>query len=878
MKPDFALSLSFEGITLLHRAAGGWRRVGEVSLDTGDLGAELAALRARAAEVSDGPVTTKLILPNDQIRYLTVDTGTFEGDTREEIVRGALASATPYALDDLAFDLCPDGPVTHVAAVARETLAEAEAFAAENDFGPVSFVAIPGDQDFLGEPFFGEASGASALTGGAPVEADGVAVVVTGDIPATAPAPDPEPEPEETPPDTGDEDTPLPAFSSRRERRKQIRQERRAARQTDSDEAEEDTPPPARRLTLHAEADTAAADGVDPVDPIPEPDPAPEPTAETPEPVPAPEMEPETEPEPEPETPPEPSVNVTAPVLDIPDFPDPEDVPEQETAKQSFAGFFSRRKSRARRDPVPPAAPSSAPPPAAESTAVPATPITLPPDQVPQSEAARMTVFGARQPDKVGGKPRHLGLMLTALLLAFLAGVAAWASLFLEDGVSGLFDFGPPETELAAPLDAPAVPRAPTPSVLSTDPALTIPALPPERTNAPATTTSPETPPGLSETDIAVLDALQDTADSAPDTDLPPAAPTAPATAPPASTTDQTAPTDPPEELAALPPLLPSDPDAGFDGQPGGADQALYAATGIWPNAPDPPLEPGMVSLDDLFLAAIDRTDLAHDAVALPAPSELDSDRLVALPALPAAPGTTFALDQSGLVEPSPDGTLNPDGIVIYAGLPPIRPRNIPVRFEREPEIDALRQRLAELRPRARPGDLAERVERSQLGGLTRDELANVRPRLRPASVQDAARETAEPDQPPTAEAVAQSSRPRNRPAGFANRVATVSPPQNSAPEPGSRPAATVSPRIPTSASVARQATLNNAINLRRINLIGVYGSPADRRALVRLPSGRYKKVKVGDSMDGGRVLAIGDSELRYQKGGRNLTLKIPSG
>ena len=62
------------------------------------------------------------------------------------------------------------------------------------------------------------------------------------------------------------------------------------------------------------------------------------------------------------------------------------------------------------------------------------------------------------------------------------------------------------------------------------------------------------------------------------------------------------------------------------------------------------------------------------------------------------------------------------------------------------------------------------------------------------------------------------------------------------------------------------------------MNLIGVYGQPSDRRALVRLANGRYRKVKVGDRIDGGRVLAIGDDTLRYQKGGQNLTLNMPSG
>jgi Tfp pilus assembly protein PilP len=90
--------------------------------------------------------------------------------------------------------------------------------------------------------------------------------------------------------------------------------------------------------------------------------------------------------------------------------------------------------------------------------------------------------------------------------------------------------------------------------------------------------------------------------------------------------------------------------------------------------------------------------------------------------------------------------------------------------------------------------------------------------------------------------------------------------------------AATIAPKIPSSASVAKQATVTNAISLNKVNLIGVYGKPSSRRALVRLANGRYKKVQVGDTVDGGRVAAIGESELRYVKGGRNLVLKLPQG
>ena len=77
---------------------------------------------------------------------------------------------------------------------------------------------------------------------------------------------------------------------------------------------------------------------------------------------------------------------------------------------------------------------------------------------------------------------------------------------------------------------------------------------------------------------------------------------------------------------------------------------------------------------------------------------------------------------------------------------------------------------------------------------------------------------------------------------------------------------------------MAKQATFTNAINLSQTNLIGVYGTSANRYALVRNASGRFSKVKVGDRIDGGRVAAITASDLRYQKGSRMLTLSMPKG
>ena len=83
-------------------------------------------------------------------------------------------------------------------------------------------------------------------------------------------------------------------------------------------------------------------------------------------------------------------------------------------------------------------------------------------------------------------------------------------------------------------------------------------------------------------------------------------------------------------------------------------------------------------------------------------------------------------------------------------------------------------------------------------------------------------------------------------------------------------------PRIPTKAAVAKQATYKNAINLSNLNLIGIYGTSNNRYAMVRTGNGSYKKVKVGDRIDGGKVAAITASEVRYQKGGRLITLAMP--
>jgi len=81
-----------------------------------------------------------------------------------------------------------------------------------------------------------------------------------------------------------------------------------------------------------------------------------------------------------------------------------------------------------------------------------------------------------------------------------------------------------------------------------------------------------------------------------------------------------------------------------------------------------------------------------------------------------------------------------------------------------------------------------------------------------------------------------------------------------------------------TKKSIVKLATQKNAINKRKLNVLSIYSRGSEKRAIVLLPTGQTKLVKVGDTLDGGRVAAIGTTEIRYIKSGNNLVLKIPQG
>ena len=836
MKPNFALSLSFEGIHLLLRAAEGWRLVDAVSLDSADLVGDLALLEAKARKLGKETVTSKLIIPNDQIKYITLETGDLDEDARDQIARDALDGATPYAVSDLAYAVSSSGSQTYIAAVAHETLAAAEAFAKEHNFNPVSWVSIPEHGNFNGEPFFGQTKAAGDID----VARDDVNIVVSGMIAKVAPVVPPVivPEPVEIEPVVSELVEPTPMVPEVIE--PLLEKVEVADDEADSASDEPTEPANADEITsvplktdAVSDAENSADNNAALIDPTPSPEPtvadviatpeiaATRPKAEKPASMSFASRRAPSGPTPvlagasRESTPTSVTAATVPPIEDTPsetqdlvvvDPPEP----------QISAGFLSKRK------------------------AIPATP---PVTTQPSTEAQRLTIFGARKPERktvVGGKPKFLGLILIAVLLLFLAGVAAWASVFLNKGLASFFSAPNDEAITEAPAGF-----APAPS---------------EDVGPNIKTASFSA--DLSSEDTAVLDALR-----APQAD----------------------------PVVVLPELSPQE------------LAANYAVTGIWPVSPEISQPAPLVSLDYLYIASIDPVSSSNDAVALPNVRALVTDNGLGEQTTPVAAGTSFAFGTDGLVIPTVNGAVTPNGVIVFLGRPDVTPPKISTRKALPAKTDPSLALIAKMRPQPRPSNLVEQNERSVNGGLSRSELAQLRPRLRPAvelaitqpapevdPTTDNARNDAAAaatlaalaprvegiiiEGPPNPQAVIASVRPDGRPKNFARVVKRVKAKQSN--DQGTRVASVapkvVVPKITSPASVAKSATVKNAINLRNVNLIGVYGKPSSRRALVRLSNGRYQKVQVGDRIDGGRVSAIGDNELRYKKGSRNLTLKMP--
>ncbi|WP_226621978.1 hypothetical protein [Alloyangia pacifica] len=948
MTPDFALSLSSDGLTLLRREAGGW-----LALADGDLSADgFDAMRERAQALGPTGTQVALFLPNDQVRYVELpDPGTDDG--RRAALEAALDGATPYPVAELVLDWSLSGTTLLGAAVARESLEEAEGFLRDRGFSPVYFAAIPPSGTFRGTAYFGPAG---SWQGPAPERPGKVvllpldeaeepevrAAVARADTqsvsdPEEPSAPDAEAAPRvESDPETAQAAVPVeppvaeaaPAAVATPAPEAPDAQTPAEAARAASDSAPAETPVRAEARQRQA----SLAFDTPPPAPAPEADAAPEPAhapfPEAPPPVPAPaalsaptaqpaapsftsvrasrspapaapaaaprlsmgrETPAATRPAPAPT--PDPAAPAPAAPVDAP-LPGPaavsEGTPGAQSPSQSQAPSQAQAQAQSgkrrpfgfgkRREKIEPAAPIAPPTPPRTpeepetgsgttqgiKQVTPRPPVSHPLDPsgsapvsgqarvaalrresgnadsrarraaaslTPEEERERLTVFGARGGQKVGGKPRFLGLILTVLLLLFLAAVAAFSSVFLGEEISRLFS--PAEEDTAA---------------LSATEEITAP--------IPAAAVLPEAEADPEEDADSVLAALE----------LPPA--------------ESEGFEEVPAPQVSARNLMTSDEAA-----------STYAVTGIWQRAPTPPDRPPQTNAEDVYVASIDPEVQQFDAVALPDLDAGPRDDLSLEPVrLPPGPGVRFDLDDRGLVSASPEGTVSPDGVRIFSGLPPQTPPLRDPAPEAAPETPAdpaaategesadgaapeqteetaADPALADFRPRGRPGDLIEQTERAVLGGVSLAELEQMRPEMRPLTAQE---EAAALDLPVTDQAIGASLTPLPRPRSMEAIVAEA------AKQASNAPAIAPGPSIPQNANVAKNATLSDQIDLRDVSLIGIYGKDSDRRALIRLPSGKYQKVQVGDRIDGGRIAAIDDDELRYVKGGRNVVLKMP--
>ena len=392
-----------------------------------------------------------------------------------------------------------------------------------------------------------------------------------------------------------------------------------------------------------------------------------------------------------------------------------------------------------------------------------------------------------------------------------------------------------------------------------------------------------------------------------------------------------------PDETPAVEPTPVAEPTVVESVPPDPELVSQYAQTGIWSAAPATTSAPGPDAT--ISLAGLPRdVDIgAADVGGLPDPVAFAPDDGVPLQPSPPPFGEVTDFGADGLIVPTQEGVITPGGFTLYSGqpelLPPPRPSDIDDRIA----AAAVPDPLAGIRPRQRPvvevpqDDVVEGaletdaavaealaealpvepvdsdVDRANLAGPPTDvaaavaadpALAGKLPRARPEAIVTAvaARRAALTPDPDLTEntsglAVATSRRPEAKPRDFARAVNAavaaavaqpVAAPASARPAPQEEidepePVVAV-PNIPTRASVAKQATIPNAIRLRQVNLIGVYGASSSRRALVRLKSGRFVKVQVGDRLDSGTVSTITESQLTYVKRGKTIVLKMPNG
>ncbi len=679
MKPNFALSLSFDKVELLHRDGTGWVSVGDVQVDTDDLDGALAALRQKALLLDPDGLRSKLILPDEQVKFL----GIAEADADDAAVRAALDGATPYAVDDLVYEFAKEGRRTLIAAVARETLEEAEAFALAHHFAPVSIVAKSVKGRFDGEPYFGMTRAASILLAdGDSVERDNPpaairkAIAKAAAVEAKGAEPKPAPTASTPPVETAKTANPdlkngVTAPSSGVT----------APTADDKASAPTDIAPTATEPVFAARARSVDAkrspleSAVVSMKGVP----ATGGTAHTPDDV-KPAFKDGVSDRLAQASQTDLSKSQPFPSVTDPKSPDPlpddnikpgelaatlERTPSQPivpTMNEGGGGLFATRR-----------APGAVSKPLSGTTTETPTPVPTP------KPRTGSTVFDQKA-EEARKKPKYTWLILTVLLLLAMLLIALFSNVFEGDGTTD---------SAAAP--APLVIEQPVSDVAALAPV--IEATPSEVTQTdPLILAAPDVTAPLPLPDVPAFEATpRDVATDGADPDVaaqifalveatsqsgtPLAADVIANPAPPAR-----------GETAATQDIVTPDTPTGTVPSPDEAI-AFYNATGVWLRAPRlarPATSRTNGAVSTGSSAAITRPELA---AALPPISTLFPDTIVAPQTNPPGPNVVFARDARGFFQATPSGTRAPSGMLIYAGsptaVPPTRPGTIAPPIQR---------------------------------------------------------------------------------------------------------------------------------------------------------------------------------------------------
>ena len=81
MKPKFALSLSFDGLSLLQRSGAFWTILGQVDLADPHFDQRMSELREHALDVSPHSDIVKLVIPKEQVKFMKK---IFDGKTDDD--------------------------------------------------------------------------------------------------------------------------------------------------------------------------------------------------------------------------------------------------------------------------------------------------------------------------------------------------------------------------------------------------------------------------------------------------------------------------------------------------------------------------------------------------------------------------------------------------------------------------------------------------------------------------------------------------------------------------------------------------------------------------------------------------------------------------